>query len=591
MVPDDEVRSGEPSVYRILFVSDRDADAELIRALLESSDAEPPFRFAHAHTLAQAFERLEQNEVDVLLMDVGAGDARAMAAVSQARVRAPLVPVVVAVDSDDDALALRAVEVGARGYMVKSAVSPGSLIWTLHHAVRNQRMFLELNIARERARQLAAYDQLTGFANRLLFQDRLEQAVASARRNGQKLAVLFLDLDQFKRVNDTLGHLAGDALLRLAAQRIGSCLRRSDTGARLGGDEFAILLTNLASEDDAVRVANKVLALLREPLSLKNGASHAISASIGIATFPRDGTSAEELLKHADTAMYQAKAAGRNRAACWQQGLASGEALERTSLEHRLREALEGGELVLHYQPVVDVGRGRVVGAEALLRWRHPELGLVLPGEFLSLAENSQLIVPIGAWVLREACAQATRWQELGHPGFRISVNVSPHQFQPGEFPATVRQALIDTGLRAECLELELTERSLLHDGERTIAQFAMLKGLGVRVAIDDFGTGYSALAYLKELPVDTLKIDQSFVRALATDPADATITSTIVQMAHALNLATVGEGVETMEQMQLLASYGCSRMQGYLFSEGVEPDEITRMLGARPFWWMQGTR
>jgi EAL domain-containing protein (putative c-di-GMP-specific phosphodiesterase class I) len=212
----------------------------------------------------------------------------------------------------------------------------------------------------------------------------------------------------------------------------------------------------------------------------------------------------------------------------------------------------------------------------------------VLPGEFLSLAENSQLIVPIGAWVLREACAQATRWQELGHPGFRISVNVSPHQFQPGEFPATVRQALIDTGLRAECLELELTERSLLHDGERTIAQFAMLKGLGVRVAIDDFGTGYSALAYLKELPVDTLKIDQSFVRALPRDPADATITSTIVQMAHALNLATVGEGVETMEQMQLLASYGCNRMQGYLFSEGVEREEITRMLGARPFWWMQ---
>jgi diguanylate cyclase (GGDEF)-like protein len=586
----DEVRAGEPASYRVLLVSDRQADAELIRALLESSAADPPFRFTHAHSLSQAFETLERNEVDVLLMDVAEGGAREMAAVSQARVRSPLVPVVVAVDSDDEELALRAVEIGARGYLVKSTISPGALSWSLRHAMRNQRMFLELNIARERARQLATYDQLTGFANRALFSDRLEQAVASARRNRHRLGVLFVDLDEFKHVNDTLGHLAGDALLRLAAQRIGSCLRKSDTGARLGGDEFAILLTNLGEEEDAGRVAEKVLTLLREPLAVK-GSSQTISASIGIATFPRDAGSAEELLKRADSAMYQAKAAGRNRLAWWQPGMSGGESAERASLEHRLREALEGGELVLHYQPVVDVGRGRIVGAEALLRWRHPELGLVLPGEFLSIAENSQLIVPIGDWVLHEACTQAARWQALGFPGFRIAVNVSPQQFQPGEFVAKVRQTLVDTGLRADCLELELTERSLLHDGERTLAQFAMLKGLGVRMAIDDFGTGYSALAYLKQLPVDTLKIDQSFVRALATDPADATITSTIVQMAHALNLTTIGEGVESVEQMQLLASYGCSRMQGYLFSEALEPGGIIGLLEARPFWWMRGAR
>lgn len=587
---DDETRSSEPAALRVLLVSDRDADAELIRALLESSAADPPFRFAHAHTLSQALETLERNEADVLLMDVGEGDSRAMGVVSQARVRAPLVPVVVAVDSDDEELALRSVEVGARGYLVKSAITPGSLTWSLHHAIRNQRMFLELNIARERARQLATYDQLTGFANRALFQDRLEQAVAAARRNRQRMAVLFLDLDDFKRVNDTLGHLAGDALLRLAAQRIAGCLRKSDTGARLGGDEFAILVTSLSHEDDALRVAEKMLALLREPLSLK-GANQALSASIGIATFPRDAGSAEELLKRADAAMYQAKAAGRDRVACWQPGLSGGESAERASLEGRLRGALEGGELVLHYQPVVDVGRGRVVGAEALLRWRHPELGLVLPGEFLSIAENTQLIVPIGEWVLREACEQAARWHALGFPGFRIAVNVSSQQFQPGEFVAKVRRTLLETGLRSDCLELELTERSLLHDSERTLAQFAMLKGLGVRMAIDDFGTGYSALAYLKQLPVDTLKIDQSFVRALASDPADATITSTIVQMAHALNLSTIGEGVESIEQMQLLASYGCSRMQGYLFSEPVDAAELNRLLDSRPFWWMRGAR
>jgi diguanylate cyclase (GGDEF)-like protein len=585
----EEASERAPTACRVLLVSDHPSDAELIGALLEASEADPAFRLAHVHALSQALDVLERNDADVLLVDVGEGGPREMSAVSQARVRAPLVPVVVLVESDHESLALRAVEMGARGYLAKCAITPGSLVWSLHHAVRNQRMFFELNIARERARQLATYDQLTGFANRSLFQDRLEQAVASARRNRQRLAVLFVDLDEFKLINDTLGHLAGDALLRMAAQRIGSCLRKSDTGARLGGDEFAILLTNLGEEADATRVAEKVLALLREPVSLK-GRDHLVTASIGVASFPRDAANAEELIRKADAAMYQAKSSGRNRLAFWQPGMST-ESLERSALEHRLREALEGGELVLHYQPVVDVARGRVVGAEALLRWRHPDLGLVLPSEFLALAENTLLIVPIGEWALREACSQAARWQALGHPGFRVSVNVSPQQFQPGEFVARVRAALSESGLRAESLELELTERSLLHDSERTLTQFAMLRGLGVRMAIDDFGTGYSALAYLKQLPVDVLKIDQSFVRALPTDPADATITSTIVQMAHALNLATVGEGVETIEQMQLLASYGCSRMQGHLFAEASEPDEITRLLSAPPFWWMRGSR
>ena len=574
--------------FRVLLVGERASDADLLRAILEGA-SEPRFRLTHARALPQALETLERNEADVVLMDVGAGTPRELAAVSQARVRAPLVPVIVIAESDEKELALRAVEVGARGYLVKSAIGPGALIWSLHHAIRNQRMFLELNIARERARQLATYDQLTGFANRALFQDRLEQAVASARRNRHRLAVLFLDLDQFKRINDSLGHLAGDALLRLAAQRIGTCLRKSDTGARLGGDEFAILLTNLAEEGDAEHVAEKLLALLREPLPLK-GHEHRISASIGIACFPNDATSAEELLKKADTAMYRAKSGGRDRFALWE-ATGNADVLERAALEHRLRSALDGGELVLHYQPVVDVTRGRVVGAEALIRWRHPEIGLVLPAEFMTLAEDTRLIIPIGEWVLRTACRQAARWQASGHPGFRISVNVSPQQFQPGEFVAMVRDVLRESELRPDSLELELTERGLLHEGQRTLAQFAMLKGLGVRMAIDDFGTGYSALAYLKQLPVDTLKIDQSFVRAVTTDPADATITSTIVQMAHALNLSTIGEGVEQIEQMQLLASYGCSRMQGHLFSEAVEADGLTRLLSAPQFWWMRSAQ
>jgi len=578
-------RDATPGPIRVLLVGPHSADVALLRALLENS-RETEVALAHAVNLQHAFEALERDAVDVLLMDVGAGSPRELVAVSQARVRAPLVPVVVMVDDDDEMLAAKAVEVGARGYLIKCALSPGALVWSLQHAIRNQRMFLELNIARERARQLATYDQLTGFANRSLFQDRLDQAVASARRNRQKLAVLFLDLDEFKLINDSLGHLAGDALLRLSAQRVATCLRKSDTGARLGGDEFAILLTNLADEADAGRVADKVLALLRQPVSLK-GREHLITASIGIAAFPRDAASSEELLKHADMAMYAAKSNGRDCYTFFTQGQ-NGEVLARAARESRLRAALESRELALFYQPVVDATRGRVVGAEALIRWRHPDLGLMLPAQFLGIAEESQLIVSIGEWVLRTACSQAARWQQNGHEGFRIAVNVSSHQFQSGQFVAMVRDALRDTGLRPDSLELEITERSLLSGGQRTLAQFAMLRGLGVRMAIDDFGTGYSALAYLKQLPVDVLKIDQSFVRAVATDPADATITSTIVQMARALSLTTIAEGVETAEQFQLLASYGCNRMQGYLFSEAVEPDVLEQLLSAPPFWWMR---
>lgn len=580
-------REATPGPIRVLLVGPHAADVELLRALLEHS-RETKVAIAHAVNLQHAFETLERDEVDVLLMDIGAGSPRELVAVSQARVRAPLVPVVVMVDDDDEALALKAVEVGARGHLIKCALSPGALVWSLQHAIRNQRMFLELNIARERARQLATYDQLTGFANRSLFQDRLDQAVASARRNRQKLAVLFLDLDEFKLINDSLGHLSGDAMLRLTAQRIATCLRKSDTGARLGGDEFAILLTNLADETDAGRVAEKLLSMMRQPIALKDR-EHLITASIGIAVFPRDAASSEELLKHADMAMYAAKSSGRDRYTFFTQGQ-NGEVLERAARASRLRAALESRELALFYQPVIDATRGRVIGAEALIRWWHPQLGLMLPAQFLGVAEESQLIVSIGEWVLRTACEQAARWQQSGHEGFRIAVNVSPHQFQSGDFIAMVRDSLRDTGLRPDSLELEITERSLLSGGQRTLAQFAMLRGLGVRMAIDDFGTGYSALAYLKQLPIDVLKIDQSFVRAVATDPADATITSTIVQMARALNITTIAEGVETTEQMQLLASYGCNRMQGFLFSEAVEPEAFAHFFSVPPFWWMRNT-
>jgi diguanylate cyclase (GGDEF)-like protein len=450
-------------------------------------------------------------------------------------------------------------------------------------------MILQLNTARERARHLATHDQLTGLANRSLFHDRLAQAVAAARRGRQKLAVLFVDLDGFKSINDTLGHAVGDGLLRGIARRIASCLRESDTAARLGGDEFAVLLTNLGNELDAATVARKIVAALGEPLQFRQQ-STTIRCSIGIATFPRDAQDAEALLKRSDTAMYHAKQRGGSRFDFYTEDM-NAAIQRRVALEDRLRTALDQNEFIVHYQPQFDLTRGRIIGAEALLRWKHPELGLVSPGHFLPIAEETGLIVPIGDWILRTACEQNARWNREGHRGLRVSVNVSSQQFLEPGLADVVKSALDQSGLAPISLELEITESSLLRDVEVTVNTLRRLKDLGVRLAIDDFGTGYSSLAYLKRLPIDVLKIDQSFVRALTTDPADATITQTIVQLAAGLNLTTIAEGVETLEQLLLLGSYGCSRMQGFLFGKPVPREIFETWLANPPFRWIQGER
>jgi len=580
------VSTGAP--VRVLFVGASPEDAAFVDERLGDSKA-MQFEIVHAACLSDALAGSETAGADVLLLHVGETDLPRLLALTRARLSAPLLPVVVLSDLDDEAVALRSLQAGARGFLVRGELSTRSLVAALGGALESHRVVLQLNSARERARHLATHDQLTGLANRALFHDRLGQAIAAAKRSRQRIAVLFVDLDGFKGINDTLGHAVGDGLLRGIARRIASCLRETDTAARLGGDEFAVLLTNLANEIDAATVARKLLAVLSEPIQFRRQ-SISIRCSIGISTFPRDAQGPEEILKRADTAMYHAKERGGGRFEFYTEDM-NAAIQRRTALEERLRTALEEDGFVLHYQPQFDLTRGRIIGAEALLRWRHPELGLVSPSHFLPIAEETGLIVPIGDWILRTACDQNASWGRAGHRGLRVAVNVSSQQFLEAGFADVVRKALEESDLPPVSLELEITESSLLRDVEVTVNTLRRLKDLGVRLSIDDFGTGYSALAYLKRLPIDVLKIDQSFVRALATDPADATIVSTIVQMAHALNLATVGEGVETPEQMQLLASYGCNRMQGYLFGEATEPDELTRLLSAPPFWWMRGRK
>ena len=490
-------------------------------------------------------------------------------------------------DRNDEGFATRVLRMGARAYLDRAELNTRLLVTTVRSALDSHRTIMQLNATRERARHLASHDQLTGLPNRTLFAERLEQAVALARRGRNKLAVLYIDLDGFKAINDNLGHAVGDGLLRGIARHLNECLSESDSAARLGGDEFCVLLTGLVAEKDAEIVAEKILYAIGKPLKMHPSTS--THASIGIAIFPKDAMVPDDLISKADRAMYSAKEGGRNRSAFYDPGM-DASILRSSALECYLRKAVEDGGLVLHYQPQFDLQRERIFGSEALVRWNHPEFGQLNPAEFLPLAEETGLIVEIGEWVMRNACLQNAHWHGLGYRGLRISVNVASQQFQEAKFVETVASCLEDSGLSPEVLELEITESSLLEDVEATLNTLQELRRLGIRLAIDDFGTGYSALCYLKRLPIDVLKIDQSFVQSLATDTADATIVQAIVQMAHGLNLTTIAEGVENLDQLLLLGSYGCRRMQGYLFGRPVPAKTFERWLLHPPFKWNKGS-
>jgi diguanylate cyclase (GGDEF)-like protein/PAS domain S-box-containing protein len=431
----------------------------------------------------------------------------------------------------------------------------------------------------ERIAYQANHDAMTGLPNRNLLNDRVAQALAQARRSDQHVAVLFLDLDGFKFVNDSYGHAFGDALLRTIAARLGVVIRESDTVARLGGDEFVILLPSLARSEDAAQVAQKVLDSINVQIS-HDGRDVHLGASMGISVFPQDGDTFDLLLQHADVAMYRAKANGRNRFQSYSVEMGA-QARERMELERALRLALERDELSLHYQPQVDREGGRIVGVEALLRWHHPLLGMVSPARFIPVAEETGLIIAIGEWVLRTACAQARAWHVSGHTGLCVAVNMSAKQFQQQDVPALVRDVLASTRLPAQCLELELTESALMHDTEAALETMRQIKKLGVRLALDDFGTGYSSLSHLKRFPIDVLKIDQSFTFEVTSDEGAASITRAIIAMARSLNLTTVAEGVETQQQLEFLGALRCDVMQGFHISRPLPVGQITALLHA----------
>jgi diguanylate cyclase len=426
---------------------------------------------------------------------------------------------------------------------------------------------------------LAQHDSLTDLPNRTLFSDRLTEAIAAAHRYQRKLAVLFLDLDRFKHINDSLGHAVADRLLQSVARRLHACVRASDTVSRQGGDEFVILLSEVARAQDAAVSAEKILLAVRTLHHIDQHDLH-LTASIGIVTYPDDGTDAETLMKNADFAMYHAKDSGRNNYQFFKPDM-NERAVERQSLEVDLRLALEERQFVLHYQPKMSLETGAIMGVEALVRWHHPQRGLVPPVQFISVAEECGVIVPIGRWVLSEACRQTRAWLDAGLPRIRIAVNVSTVELREKDFVAAVRSILAETGLEPRYLELELTETFLMQDAKATAAVLQALKDLGVNLALDDFGTGYSSLSHLKRFPIDTLKIDQSFVRDLATDADDASIVSAVISMGESLHMRVVAEGVETREQLTFLQEHSCPEGQGYYFSRPVVAGQLTQLLGS----------
>jgi len=461
--------------------------------------------------------------------------------------------------------------------------------WHDQHVARRQLMSLEhmvavrtmgLEVANDQLRHLATHDPLTGLPNRVLLDDRLEQAIVNAERNGQHFAVLMLDLDRFKYINDSLGHHAGDELLNDVATRLRGVVSEIDTVARVGGDEFVLMLGPTAEKPDAIGVAQRVIEALKSPIRIADVPLH-ISTSVGIAFYPDDATMPDKLIAHADAAMYCAKQRGRNNLQFFEPGMDK-TTRDRVQLESDLHGALARQQFQLLYQPKVDTTTDDFCSAEALIRWHHPVRGMVMPMDFIPLAEECGLICAIGDWVLREVCRQCKAWQREGLPRMRVAVNVSATQFRQGNLLAVIRQSLEETGLDPRCLEVELTESAVMTNPEESAGILQELSEMGVLVSVDDFGTGYSSMSYLRRFPIDNLKIDRGFVKDLMTRAEDASIVQAIISLAHSLRLKVVAEGVETPEQLDSLRSMGCDQYQGFHFSPPISAADLAALMRRR---------
>jgi diguanylate cyclase (GGDEF)-like protein len=584
-------------------------DGDVLRVLLVDNDSDEATRseqgmaqrlgdrlaVTRASSLAQSIRALMESTFDAIVLELAIGDASGIATLAGVRGAAPSVPVVVYTRELDDAMALRALRAGAHECVDKRDTPPQALARMLGFAIERQRRIASLEAARVEAAHRATHDPLTGLANRELFLDQLERALAFGARYTRKTGLLFVDLDGFKAINDTRGHALGDALLKGVSARLLESVRRSDAVARMGGDEFVVLLPDVTSRRDVAFVKETILNSLREPLQLGGGESLLIEASVGSAMSPLDGGSAQELLDAADADMYREKyERRRGRQVTPISGVLAftGERVPAPATadsvshrrEARLRAGLAHGEFEVHYQPILDVVADRLVGVEALLRWRDPDRGLISPAGFLALAEDTGLIVPIGEQVLRDACRAVVRWRARSSAAssLRVAVNLSAVQLREHGFERRVAQILDETGCPPDALTLELTENSTLVDGEMAMETLRALKGLGLRLVVDDFGVGHASLTFLREAPVDGIKIDRRFVSQLLLDQRDQAIVGSMVRLARGLGLDVVAEGVESGEQSQRLARLQCFAQQGRHFSDAVTESELNALLDSR---------
>jgi len=560
----------------VILVDDNPNDVKLIGSYLSESDNEQ-FSLTTFDRIGDAIEALSKNTYNVMLLDLSLPDCSGIRNLNKAHQVVPDMPIIIITNEENDELAIKAVKSGAQDYIVKSTFNASLLFRSIRHAIERKRLWVKLAQTEKREHFLATRDVLTGLPNRPTYNERLKRGISYCNRYGGKLAVLFMDLDRFKFVNDTLGHKVGDILLKDVAKRIQTCLRETDIVARLGGDEFIFLLPKIDQSLKAAKVAKHILKVLQAQFFIEEQEIY-ISASIGIAMYPSDGENAAQLIKNADMAMYSAKESGRNKYDFFTKRM-NQMVTDRLRLENDLRAALKNNEFYLEYQPVINSQTNKMVGTEALIRWRHPKKGRLYPDAFISVAEETRQIIKIGNWVLENACIQNKKWQNNGHSVLRIAINVSAVQFTQMNFVQKVQDVLHRTGMDGKFLELELTEGILMQDVEFTISVLSELRSLGVRISIDDFGTGYSSMSYLKKFPLDILKIDRSFIKDLPHDPKDSAIVTAIAEMAKGLSLEIIAEGIETKEQNEFIKKVGCHSMQGFYIQKPVAAASILKFV------------
>ncbi len=557
---------------RVLLIEDNPWDARLVQEMLRDEGASD-YALTTVTTLRDGLERLKTEVFDTVLLDLSLPDGQAVETLGALSSQQSRLPILVLTGNKDDVLAANAMRQGAEDFLVKGQIDGPSLARALRHALERSRWRNYLD-------HLAHHDSLTKLPNRALFQDRLGQALEQARRSKQGLAVLFVDLDNFKSINDTLGHTVGDMLLECVAERLRSSVRASDTVARVGGDEFMLLLPDIGGIDDVILVADKILSALRAPF-LIGPHQMGTAASVGASLYPHDGEDAETLLKHADAAMYRAKQQGKDRME-FHSRPASTRFTGKGALAHGLRHAVEKQQFVLHYQPTIDT-HGQVVSLEALVRWRHPDWGMIYPLQFIPVAEETGIILDIGDWVLRSACFDRRAWQDGSAQPPRVSVNLSTRQLHQGKFLLeSLARNLAEFSLEPGCLEIEVTENSIDRDETVAIQTLRRVSDMGIGISIDDFGTGHSSLARLKQFPIRGVKIDRSFIHHVPADADDTSLVTAMIAMGHGLKLSVLAEGVENGEQMNFLVAQGIDFMQGYYIGKPMPAEACNTLLASQ---------